>query len=76
MLIDTLGRVMWDFVNRYRIFYSDAARRRWEAEADNRGLNAERLAQEPSGVWEEVAPRLSDHSEHAREGPATYPTRL
>lgn len=57
---------MWDFVNRYRIYYSDAAGRRWEAEADNRGLHAERLAQEPTRVWEEVAPRLSDRSADAR----------
>ncbi|EYD74718.1 hypothetical protein Rumeso_03671 [Rubellimicrobium mesophilum DSM 19309] len=66
VLIDTLSHAMWDFVDRYRLAWSDGVGRRWTVAADSLAFNAERLAQDPTRVWEELAPaRSADRCEEA-----------
>lgn len=51
MLLNTLGHMVWDMVNRHRMTFTDAARQRWAAEVVDVNLNACDLSQEPDRVW-------------------------
>ena len=56
MLVASLDHCLLDYVSRYRVFYTDAAGRRWEAEAHDVNMNACNLADDQDRVWAAFGP--------------------
>lgn len=49
--VASLSHIISDLVSRHRLVYTDAAGRRWTAEAHDLPLNACQPSQDPEGVW-------------------------
>ena len=56
VLLDALGHMVWDVVNRHRMTFTDVAGQRWTAEVVDLRLNACQLSQDPNEVWEAFRP--------------------
>ncbi len=56
VLLNTLGHMVWDMVNRHRMTFTDAAGQRWTAEVVDMNLNACQLSQDPDEVWATFRP--------------------
>jgi len=52
---------IWDVVNRYRLWFTDAEGRHWVTDCHDMTLNVCELIENPDGVWVTFAPaRLAD----------------
>ena len=56
VLLNTLGHMVWDMVNRHRMTFTDVAGQRWTAEVVDLRLNACQLSEDPDKVWEAFRP--------------------
>ncbi len=56
VLLNTLGHMVWDMVNRHRMTFTDVAGQRWTAEVVDLRLNACQLSQDPDKFWEAFRP--------------------
>lgn len=69
VLLNALGHMVWDMVNRHRMTFTDAAGQRWTAEMVDVNLNACQLSQDPDEVWEAFRPALPADPTVADERP-------
>ncbi len=69
VLLNTLGHMVWDMVNRHRMTFTDVAGQRWTAEVVDLRLNACQLSQDPDEVWEAFRPARPADSTGADERP-------